>query len=387
MNPSVRAESRYLPASFLSWSALAVVAAHAITIGPLRHVRFEPFSSGMLQIAAALVTAIGSYRASLRSDSFARRFWFLTGMAFTAFTTAQCLDVLNEFWLRSQNANPSSLLLLFFFAVSPLIFTLFQWTPADTDPKRWVLAADALQLALLIGVAGFIYLRIYDSLSGVDLTIARLQMLHWRNVLLTGALVVRACNLRGEARRLFAIVGASFAAYTVGSLFGNWALEVWEVGSGTWFDLAWTVPFAILAIHASEWQGANDSASRSQAAEVELPLPGLLSFAVISLAVFCLRQHGLASTVIALISFAVLLLRTYMLAQIKRADGRSPNLECDERVLGHVPICAACKRIRDEASGRWDPLEAHFGERYGTRFTHGICDLCAEAWYPKHVDI
>jgi hypothetical protein len=359
---------------------------HVVTIGALRQIRFEPFSSGVLQIAAAFLVTVASYRASLRSHGFSRRFWFLTGIACTAWLAAQSLDVFNEFWLQSSDPNPNSLLLLFFFAVAPLAFTLFRWSPAETSEVRWIFVADAVQVAFLIGVTGFIYLKISDAASGMDLTIARLRILHWRNILLAGALIVRACYLRGEARRLFAILGASFASYTVGSLFANWALEVWQVGSGTWFDLAWSVPLLILAIHAAEWREASEKKVHSHVVDAELPLPGIISFAVISIALFGLKSHPLASTSIALMSFAVLMLRTYMLARSRRTAPGIAHLDFAAHLLDHVPICAACKRIRDERSGQWNPLEAHFGSRYGTRFTHGICDLCAEIWYPTQFD-
>jgi GAF domain-containing protein len=52
--------------------------------------------------------------------------------------------------------------------------------------------------------------------------------------------------------------------------------------------------------------------------------------------------------------------------------------------LGHVktlqallPICAWCKRIRDD-EGYWDQIEAYFHKYTGTDFTHGICPQCLE---------
>jgi GAF domain-containing protein len=44
---------------------------------------------------------------------------------------------------------------------------------------------------------------------------------------------------------------------------------------------------------------------------------------------------------------------------------------------GLLPICAWCKRIRDDG-GYWDQVEAYFHKHTGADFTHGICPQCLE---------
>jgi GAF domain-containing protein len=44
---------------------------------------------------------------------------------------------------------------------------------------------------------------------------------------------------------------------------------------------------------------------------------------------------------------------------------------------GLLPICAWCKRIRDD-EGYWDQVEAYFHKSTGAEFTHGICPQCSE---------
>jgi len=44
---------------------------------------------------------------------------------------------------------------------------------------------------------------------------------------------------------------------------------------------------------------------------------------------------------------------------------------------GMLPICAWCKRIRDDDRGSWAALEAYVAEHTDTVFTHGICPDCA----------
>ena len=42
-----------------------------------------------------------------------------------------------------------------------------------------------------------------------------------------------------------------------------------------------------------------------------------------------------------------------------------------------LPICAKCKKIRDE-KGCWHHLESYITERTDTEFTHGFCPECAD---------
>ena len=47
---------------------------------------------------------------------------------------------------------------------------------------------------------------------------------------------------------------------------------------------------------------------------------------------------------------------------------------------GMLPICAACKKIRD-GEGHWHPVEDYVRARSQAQFTHGICPPCREVLY------
>ncbi len=49
---------------------------------------------------------------------------------------------------------------------------------------------------------------------------------------------------------------------------------------------------------------------------------------------------------------------------------------------GIIPICAACKKIRDD-KGYWNQLENYIKEHSEADFSHGICPECAEKLYPE----
>ncbi len=47
---------------------------------------------------------------------------------------------------------------------------------------------------------------------------------------------------------------------------------------------------------------------------------------------------------------------------------------------GLLPICASCKKIRDD-QGYWSRVEEYISHRSGARFTHGLCPDCEEKLY------
>ena len=49
---------------------------------------------------------------------------------------------------------------------------------------------------------------------------------------------------------------------------------------------------------------------------------------------------------------------------------------------GLLPICAACKNIRND-KGYWEQIEVYIRDRSEAEFSHGICPDCARKLYPE----
>lgn len=49
---------------------------------------------------------------------------------------------------------------------------------------------------------------------------------------------------------------------------------------------------------------------------------------------------------------------------------------------GLLPICAACKKIRDD-NGYWNQIEAYIKKHSNAEFSHSICPDCAKKLYPE----
>ena len=49
---------------------------------------------------------------------------------------------------------------------------------------------------------------------------------------------------------------------------------------------------------------------------------------------------------------------------------------------GLIPICAACKSIRDD-KGYWHQVEKYVQAHSEAHFSHGICPECSKKLYPE----
>lgn len=50
---------------------------------------------------------------------------------------------------------------------------------------------------------------------------------------------------------------------------------------------------------------------------------------------------------------------------------------------GLLPICASCKKIRDD-KGDWNHIESYISKHSEAQFSHGICPQCMEKLYPDY---
>jgi hypothetical protein len=53
-----------------------------------------------------------------------------------------------------------------------------------------------------------------------------------------------------------------------------------------------------------------------------------------------------------------------------------------KKLSGLLPICASCKKIRDD-KGYWNQIETYIGEHSEAEFSHGICPECMKKLYPE----
>lgn len=70
-----------------------------------------------------------------------------------------------------------------------------------------------------------------------------------------------------------------------------------------------------------------------------------------------------------------------LLARIRTHIELKKAREEIKSLRGILPICAACKKIRDD-KGYWNQIESYISKHSGVDFSHGICPDCAKKLYP-----
>jgi hypothetical protein len=50
---------------------------------------------------------------------------------------------------------------------------------------------------------------------------------------------------------------------------------------------------------------------------------------------------------------------------------------------GLLPICASCKRIRDDR-GLWSQVEEYVASHSQAEFSHALCPACLDELYPEY---
>lgn len=92
-------------------------------------------------------------------------------------------------------------------------------------------------------------------------------------------------------------------------------------------------------------------------------------FLVIALAVFAVRRWREA-----------VLSETQLRLQNERLRDAISEIH---RLRGILPICAACKKIRDD-NGYWHQVEVYIRDHSEADFSHSICPDCMKKLYPEY---
>ena len=74
-------------------------------------------------------------------------------------------------------------------------------------------------------------------------------------------------------------------------------------------------------------------------------------------------------------SFALAIFSTRRWIEYRKA------LQEIKRLQGILPICSACKKIRDD-TGYWHQIESYIRDHSEVEFSHSICHECSEKLYP-----
>lgn len=96
------------------------------------------------------------------------------------------------------------------------------------------------------------------------------------------------------------------------------------------------------------------------------------------------QKHGVAP-IDELIIVSAVLTFAFAIFSLRRWRELQEALANVKTLRGLLPICASCKKIRDD-KGYWNLLEAYLQDHSDVEFTHGICPECAKKLYGVTLD-
>jgi hypothetical protein len=235
----------------------AVVAAHVVVLALTSSGKWGDAASSFVQLVAGALAAAACWQASRRSRYFATIFWRLSAATFGLWTFGALLNTVQNLRSTTPDEDQIGVFLLIFLSTAPMFIGSVLSGTADEESKiHWDLILDATQILVLVLA---IHLMLVDIPS---MTIGESRAIHmglrlqdyWR-VALAIALVGRGLLDHSPAtRRLIKPIAIAMSLFAVGSWIGN-DLEAFSGWKGArWFDLAWTIPFVMVAFSAASWR-------------------------------------------------------------------------------------------------------------------------------------
>ena len=147
-------------------------------------------------------------------------------------------------------------------------------------------------------------------------------------------------------------------------VFAFYFLPVWLIG---WHvGIRGGMYMALLA--AGTWFAADYLSGRPYSS------PGTAGWNALMELAACIVVAGIASVV-----------RTQLRAQEKLNTELFETMAQVKRLEGLLPICAACKQIRNER-GEWELMEKYITTHSEAQFSHSVCPECARQLYPQYLD-
>jgi len=287
----------------LALVALLVVATHVCSIVFLGTSLAGSLVGNILQIFSSLLAAGMCFRASRKSPGFSQSFWTLVGFGMAIWGAADLGWMYYEVLQHSE--PPSGSLIRFLFDTHGMFFVMAIFLNQEKNDSQ-VETEEALDF-IQVGILFFlVYFRTYYlpslALSQQTAFAREMTIAFWGDV---GIILLAVLQWRRarypEVRKLYGGLALYHLFYTIGSHSLDAYQAHQEIPTGTWYDLAWTLPLLYGAFWAATWQP--DTTSMSQAGIRKKSLSSILitngMFAFVPLAIlFVVSELGPGSKLI-----------------------------------------------------------------------------------------
>ena len=236
--------------------ALIIVALHIVAVPTLGISPTGSLIGNLLQIAACAFATAMAFAASRRASGLSRAFWVFVGCGLAIWGVANLGWMYYETMLHGE--PPAGSLVRFLFGTQSIFFALAVFLNQDKDSSR--LDAESVLDFVQIGIVFFfIYLGFYclpaHHLDARSAYMREIWVEGGEKAALVALALIQAARARTEqVRKLYRGFAVYLLIFTVLACGASYVQLLRNLPTGTWLDLAWTVPLLGAALWAAGWR-------------------------------------------------------------------------------------------------------------------------------------
>ncbi len=238
--------------------ALFIIALHIAAVLTLGTSLAGSFAGNLLQIVSCGLAVAASFVASRRAFGLCRPFWLFVGCGLAIWGIANLGWMYYEAVLQVE--PPPGSIVRFLFGTQSIFFALAVFLNPDKDSSSLDLESvlDFMQIGI---VFFFIYIGFYylpaHHLEARSAFAREIWVEAGQNAALVALALVQAARARvADVRKVYRGFAVYLLAFTVLACGASYVQLMQDLHTGTWFDLAWTVPLLGAALWAARWQPA-----------------------------------------------------------------------------------------------------------------------------------
>jgi PAS domain S-box-containing protein len=215
------------------------------------------FVANTLQLLACGLAAAMTLSASQRARGLARPFWSMISLSLASWCVA------NLGWMYYENVRhvtiPPMSIVRILFDTQGVFFAIALFLDKEKDSPRFDAETllDSVQIAIVFfsGFFGLYYVQLLSSGPNASTD----AFMTWSLPVINACLVLLSAivTLMVRTKRLRMLYGGLTAYLAINAVLAgitDYVQSVYNVQTGTWYDLGWTIPFVLCAIWAAWWQ-------------------------------------------------------------------------------------------------------------------------------------
>jgi PAS domain S-box-containing protein len=240
----------------LVFVALAVVLCHVCSILLLGTSPLGSLAGNGLQIFCGFLAATMCFGAARKSPGFSRAFWTLIAFGMAAWAIADIGWTYYEAILRTEPGTGSMIRFLFDTNGMFFVMAIFLNQEKNSSEVETEEALDFIQIGILFFLIYFgTYYLPALGIPQQSAFIREMTVVLWSEV---GVILLAVLQWRRarypEIRKLYGGLALYQLFYTIGSHCLDLYQAQQEIPTGTWYDLAWSIPLLYGAFWAATWR-------------------------------------------------------------------------------------------------------------------------------------